>query len=168
MTTRPFTQMHSAEDVRTTSDRLGSFFFSESTMRVFDSRLLDVFHPVTPYSAPVVDGADEIAYIVTSEKFEDDPRQYGVRRVRVWRDGDGRDNIEFDRVLVCQLTHARMKEASQRAKMLAQLLAAEEKEGGIDAVNKMLRRAAETFSSVVDTEELRMIDAHREGHNGAA
>lgn len=154
MTTRPFTRMHSAEDVRTTADRLGSHFFDEATMKWFNSRLTDAFTAVAPLRDETVGTGEEIAYIVTSEKFEDDPRQYGVRRVRVWRDEDGRDHIDFDRVLVTQLTHARQSEALGRAKTLAQLLAATEREQGITGVNEFLAAAGEAFASIIDITEV--------------
>lgn len=154
MTVRPFTRMHSADDVRTTADRLGSHFFDEATMKWFNSRLTDAFAAVTPLRDESVGAGEEIVYIVTSEKFEGDPRQYAVRRVRVWRTEGGKDLIDFDRVLVTQLTHARQSEALKRAKTLAELLAATEREQGVSGVNEFLAAAGKTFSSIIDITEV--------------
>lgn len=154
MTTRPFTRMHSAEDVRITSDRLGSHFFDDETMRYFDSRLTSAFHTVTPYSTPITEGDTEVVYIVTSERFEDDPRQYAVRRVRVWRNEDGRDRITFDRVLVAQLTYSEQPRAREVAKRMASIAAATERDGGVTALNAFLAGVATTTTAIVDTEQV--------------
>ena len=86
MTTRPYTKCNTAEDVRLTADRLGSFFFSADTMRFFKSRLLSFHRSLT----------DDSGLIITSEVYGDEPRHYAVRRYEITLDDDGLDWIYFD------------------------------------------------------------------------
>lgn len=93
---RPYIQIHSAEDVRTTADRLGSHFFSPDTMAFFKSRLLNI-HRALSHS----DGTGtDTGLIVTSEQFvplygDPDPRTYTVRFYELTRDAEGRDHIDI-------------------------------------------------------------------------
>ena len=59
-------------DIRRKADELGSPFFSPSTMRFFNSRLLNTFRPLND------DGTRGL--FITSDRFDSDtPREYNVR-----------------------------------------------------------------------------------------
>ena len=64
--------IRNASDIRRTADELGNPFFSPSTMRYFNSRLLNTFRPLNN------DGTRGL--FVTSDRFDSDtPREYRVR-----------------------------------------------------------------------------------------
>lgn len=155
MTRRPFTRMLSADDVRKTADRLGSHFFDDGAMQFFDSKLLDVCYRV---HEDTIERDNEFVYIVTSERFEDDPRQYAVRRVHVWREAEEphviKDRFDIERVIVFQDTHARQAKAREEARTVARWCATFERTEGIDGVNRYLREVSKR-ATVVDIEEVR-------------
>lgn len=66
--------IRTSADVRRTADTLGSPFFSPDSMRFFNSRMLNVFRALNE------DGTHGL--FVTSERFDDDPRDYRVREYR--------------------------------------------------------------------------------------
>ena len=64
--------IRNASDIRRTADELRSPFFSPSTMRYFNSRLLNTFRPLND------DGTRGL--FITSDRFDrDTPREYRVR-----------------------------------------------------------------------------------------
>ena len=68
--------IRNASDIRRTADELRSPFFSPSTMRYFNSRLLNTFRPLND------DGTRGL--FVTSDRFDSDtPREYRVRLYNV-------------------------------------------------------------------------------------
>lgn len=154
MTTRPFTRMLTADDVRKTADQLGSYFFSDGAMKFFDSKLLDICYRV---HEDVIRRDNEFVYIVTSERFEDEPRQYAVRRVHVWREmelGRIKDRFDIERVIVFQDTHARQAKAREDARSAAYWCAVVERTEGVDGVNRYLREAGKR-ETVTDVGEVR-------------
>lgn len=123
MSTRPFVRITSTDEVRRTADALGSYYFSPSTMKFFNSRLLNTFEPVTPITRDAHGNIErvetEVAYIVTSERYGDAPRHYSTSRVVVTRDKDGRDHID--------ITQVAMRKTPGVAKKLARILASRER-----------------------------------------
>lgn len=98
MTVRPFEQILSVADLKTTADRLDNYFFTPGAMKAFNSRISDEIYPV----------GNDNGYIVTSERFEDfhgnsDPRMYRVRKYSVsqfvrWSDARLCDRLSIDTV----------------------------------------------------------------------
>lgn len=78
MTKRPFDRILSVDDLITTSERLGGHFFDADTLRFFNSRVLSDLYRVD----------DSRGYFVTSERYEDEPRTYSVRRYVVTHDDE--------------------------------------------------------------------------------
>ena len=90
MTLRPYERILSAADVRDTANALGSYFFTPSTMRFFQSRILRGHWTIS----------DDRGLFVTSERYGDNPRHYTVREyeiTRAPRESDGRvvDTIDI-------------------------------------------------------------------------
>lgn len=82
----------SAQSLRTVADDAGSHFFSLGAMRFFNSRLLGDVFPVDGWEAR--EGARFL--FITSERFEDDPRQYSVRMLTLTSQRDDRPAVEVD------------------------------------------------------------------------
>lgn len=100
MTTAPFQKIRTTNEVRATADALGSYFFSDSTMACFKSRL----------SSNIKTTGDLSGYFVTSEKYDSDPRHYAVRYYKVERyirESDGRECDSIDIGSVEDLPHFR-------------------------------------------------------------
>lgn len=57
------------------------YFFSPDAMSFFNSKIVEGLHVVRQSDALL------LAYFITSEKFEDDPRQFTVRSVHIGRNG---------------------------------------------------------------------------------
>lgn len=93
MSTAPFKKIYTTNEVRATADALGSYFFSDSTMSFFKSRL----------SSKIKTTGDLSGYFITSEKYDTNPRHYSVRYYKVEqyiRESDGRvcDSIDIGSV----------------------------------------------------------------------
>jgi hypothetical protein len=94
MTASPRTRIRSMDDVKRVTEHLGGHFFDAAAMRFFNSRILPDYYPVR-VDVDSDDGAR--GYFVTSERFEDDPRRYTVRRFTCWSvDNDGRRDHKAD------------------------------------------------------------------------
>lgn len=70
--TNPLRAVHSISEVKEKAKSCGSHFFDKDTMRFFNSRIVGnvINHSKDP----------RIAYFVTSEKRDDEPRLYTVRK----------------------------------------------------------------------------------------
>lgn len=93
---RPYHRIRTAQDVRDTADRLGSYFFSEGAMEFFQSRLQDLHRSLTTSDGTGTD----TGLFVTSERFvplygDPEPRTFTVRRYVLTRDDQGRDSIDI-------------------------------------------------------------------------
>ena len=80
MTVSPLRHVRTIDDVKRVTEHLGGYFFSSRTMRFFNSRILSAYYPVE--SNVDADGAAR-GYFVTSERYDDEPRRYSVRRFTV-------------------------------------------------------------------------------------
>lgn len=82
----------SANDVRAVVQAAGSHFFDADTMRFFNSRLLEGVYPIDGWESR--EGARFL--FVTSERYEDDPRQYSVRMLTLTSQRDDRPDVQID------------------------------------------------------------------------
>ena len=78
MAKRPFDQINNIDRLITTSERLGGHFFDDDTMEFFNSHVLSDLYMVD----------NSRGYFVTSERYEDEPRTYSVRRYVVTHDDE--------------------------------------------------------------------------------
>lgn len=90
------TVIYSIDDLRKAADDLGSHYFEPSTMRFFNSRVLEGIY------RPSISASPRSGLFITSERFESDTRRYSIRRFTITHttrgDGTPVDLIEFETV----------------------------------------------------------------------
>lgn len=110
MAKRPFDQINNIDQLITTSERLGGHFFDDDTMKFFNSRVLSDLYRVD----------DSRGYFVTSERYEDEPRTYSVRRYVVTHD----DEKNSDYIDISSVDEGYQLPTSYQAKKMAKEFAA--------------------------------------------
>lgn len=110
MAKRPFDQINSIDDLITTSERLGGHFFDADTLKFFNSRVLSDLYMVD----------NSRGYFVTSERYEDEPRTYSVRRYVVTHD----DEKNSDYIDISSVDEGYQLPTSYQAKKMAKEFAA--------------------------------------------
>ena len=82
----------SGASLRAVTESTDSHFFDADTMRYFNSRLLGDVFPLDGWETR--EGARFL--FITSERFEDDPRQYSVRMLTLISVRDDRPAVQID------------------------------------------------------------------------
>ena len=109
MTTYQRNTVHTVADIRAIADHAGSFFFDASTMRFFSSRLLEGVYAPDGYKAL----PGNRFFFVTSERHDDNPRHYTVRRAVLGTQRDDRPTIDIDTVGEHHATPAEARRAAR-------------------------------------------------------
>ena len=105
--TRPIDQVLSIDSLKRCAEALNNHFFTPGAMRFFNSRIGENLYSVS----------DSIGFFTTSEKNEDNPRHYSVRRFyfskRTDEEGGTRETLNIDRIAIYQ-TAAEARRAAEK------------------------------------------------------
>lgn len=105
----------SATSIRAIADGANSFFFSPASMRFFKSRLLEVVYPASSNVNGSEARTGNAFYFLTSERFEDDPRHYTVRKMTLTTAEGDRPAVDIVTVGEYHDTEEEAREAARRA-----------------------------------------------------